>query len=254
MGTAAAVVAGIVAVMRTDSPAVSVVSSTAPAQDLFRQSLGGLLHALQKAFLPHLAAGIGLFMMTAYVTYAFGFAPAHLPKALEWGIAVVFLGMYGVFAFSYSLLTACVFALRAACLSWDAFIDGMLGLVKEKVAAKIDNMGDGLAKEQAKVVVAGSVSEVAGLFSKYEGKTWLHWLAAVLLGVLTFAMRSVLVARIVKISGATVNLGKLFAGRATLVGAIFLNLRLFATLLLWLLYALGIFIVLMNFLFVFWIK
>ena len=78
--------------------------------------------------------------------------------------------------------------------------------------------------------------------------------AAVLLGVMTFAMRSVLVAKIVKISGTTVNLSKLFAGRATLVGAIFLNLRLFSTLLLWVLYAAGIFAVLLNFCFVFWFK
>ncbi len=240
--------------MRTNSPSASVSPTPTSAQTLFFQSLGGLLAVLQKALLPHLAAGIGLFLMTSYVTYAVLLAPAHLPKGLEWTITCFVLCIYGILAFFYSLLTACVFALRAACVTWDEFIDNMLGMVKEKVASKINNMNDGLAKDQAKVVVAGSITEVAGLFRGYERKSWLRWLTAVLLGLLTFAMRSVLIARIVKISGTTVNLGKIFAGRATLVGAVFLNLRLFATLVLWLLYAAGVFAVLMNFLFVFWLK
>ena len=67
-------------------------------------------------------------------------------------------------------------------------------------------------------------------------------------------MRSVLLSRLVKISGQTVQLGKLFAGRATLVGAIFLNLRLFSTLLLIFLYIVGIVALILNFLFVFWLK
>ena len=70
-----AVVAGTVAAMKTDSrPAVSPTP-----QNLFLLALGELLVVLRKAFLPHLAAGLGLFLMTAYVTYAFLLQPAHLP-------------------------------------------------------------------------------------------------------------------------------------------------------------------------------
>ena len=233
--------------MKTNPP-----SATPTA--LFMQALAGLLAVLQKAFLPHLAAGIGLFLMTAYVTYIFLLKPLQWPPVLEAVLVACCFTLYALFAFSYSLVTACVFALRAVCTTWDEFIDDWLGLVKQKVASKIENMHEGIAKEQAKVVVAGSVQEVAGLFRQYNYTSWLRWLAAVLLGVLTFALRSVLLAKIVQISGKTVQLGKLFAGRATLVGAVFLNLRLFSTVLLWLLYAGGVFIVLMNFLFVFWLK
>ncbi len=229
-------------------------SSLAAVQRLFSQAVGGVLAVLQKAFLPHLAAGLGLFLMTSYVTYAFGLAPAGFPSWVENGLAAGLFVVYGAAAFLYAMLTACVFALRAACATWDAFIEDLLTQVKEKVASKIDNMNEGLAKDQAKVVVAGSVREVAALFAGYERTSVLRWLSAVLLGVLTLALRSVLLARIVKISGQTVNLAKLFAGRATLAGAVFLNLRLFATLALWGLYAAGILVVLLNFCFVFWAK
>lgn len=237
----------------TTKPSVSSIPPGEP-QNLFLQALRGLLSVLQKVFLPHLVAGMGLFMMAAYVTYALLLEPARLPAPVEFAAACVFFGLYGLAAFVYSVLAACAFALRAACASWEDFIDDTLGLVKEKVASKIDNMNEGLAKEQAKVVVAGSVSEVFGLFGKYERKSFLCWLSAILLGVVTFAMRSVLVARIVKISGTTVNLGKLFAGRATLAGAVFLNLRLFSTFLLGLFYSLGLLALALNFLFVFWMK
>lgn len=223
-------------------------------QNLFLQALGGLLTVLQKVFLPHLAAGMGLFIMTAYVTYSFLIQPLHLPKTMEWGMVFLVLGVYALFFFLYSFVTANIFALRSACAVWDNFIDDMLELIKERVTSKIANMSEGIAKEQAKVVVAGSISEVAGIFSNYERKSWLRWISAVLLGIVTFAMRSVLLARIIKISGKTVQLGKIFAGRAALVGAVFLNLRLFSTLLLWFLYAAGVLMVLINFLFVFWLK
>lgn len=233
----------------------AVVQAASPTpKTLFVQALGGLVAGLRQAFLPHLAAGAGLVLMTAFVSYVFILAPAHLPEPLEWTVGVLLLAVYGLAGFGYALLTACVFGLRAACASWDAFIEDMLDLVKEKAASKIENMQEGLAKDQAKVLVAGSVREVAGLLGSYEYKSWLRWLAAALLGVLTFAMRSVLWARIVQLSGTTVQLGKLFAGRATLAGAVFLNLRLFSAVFLWLLYALGILVVLLNFLVMFWFK
>ena len=236
--------------MTTDSPAAV---SSGP-QNLFLLALGELLVVLRKSLLPHFAAGLGLFLMTAYVTYAFGLKPLGLPAGVTSVLAGIFCVLYGVLAFAYAGAAACVFAVRAACITWESFIDKVVGLVKNKVAVKIDNMNEGLAKDQAKVVVSGSVREVLGAFGRYDRKSFLRWISALLLGALTLALRSVLLARIVKAAGTTVNLGKVFAGRATLVGAVFLNLHFFATLLLGLLYAAGAGVVLLNFLFVFWVK
>ena len=245
-----AVVAGTVAAMKTDSrPAVSPTP-----QNLFLLALGELLVVLRKAFLPHLAAGLGLFLMTAYVTYAFLLQPAHLPAGVAAVVAGMFFALYGALAFAYALAAACVFAIRAACITWESFIEDVLELVKAKVATKIDNMNEGLAKDQAKVVVAGSVEEVLNVFGRYNPKSFIRGISALLLGALTLALRSVLIARIVKAAGTTANLSKLFAGRATLVGAVFLNLRFFSTLLLSLLYAAGAGVVVLNFFFVFWLK
>ena len=46
-------------------------------------------------------------------------------------------------------------------------------------------------------------------------------------------------ARLARIPAATVSFSAVFASRATLVGALILNFRWLATLVLWLLYALG---------------
>lgn len=245
-----AVAAGIAAAMTTNShPQVP-----ASPQNLFLLALGELAVVLRKSLLPHLAAGLGLFLMTAYVTYAFLLQPLHLPRAMTAALAGGIFLLYGLLSFAYSAGAACVFAIRAACITWESFIDDVLGLVKEKVASKIDNMNEGLAKDQAKAVVAGSVREVVVLFKRKDRKSLVRWLSALLLGVLAFALRSVLVARIIQAAGTTVQLSKLFAGRATLVGAVFLNLRFFSTVLLSLVYAAGAGVVLFNFLFVFWIK
>jgi len=233
--------------MTTDRPAP-------PQPNIFVKGIRGFAEILQKVFLPHLLAGMGLFLIAAYAVYTVLIAPLKLPGLLELAAAAVFFGLYGTAAFLYSLLAACLFSLRAACITWEDFIDDMLDLVKENVASRIDDMNEGLAKDQAKVLVAGSVREVFGVIGKRDLKSFPRWLAAAFLGAVTFTMRSVLIARIVKVSGATVKMGKLFAGKATLAGAVFLNLRLFSTLLLMLVYGVGAAALALNFLFVFWMK
>ena len=235
--------------------ATGIMTNLRPtAGALFTQALQGLADILRKVFLPHLAAGLGLFIISVYSVYSFVLAPAHLPAPVEFiFVGALFLG-YGMVAFAYAFITACVFALRIACATWEEFIDNTLDQVKQAAANKIDDMNEGLAKDQAKVIVSGSVREVFGEFNQGRKTSFGRALTRLLLGVTSLAMRSVLLARVVKISGQTVQLGKLFAGRATLVGAIFLNLRLFSTLLLVLLYVLGAVALTLNFLLVFWLK
>lgn len=235
--------------------ATGIMTNLRPtAGALFAQALQGLADILRKVFLPHLAAGLGLFIISVYSVYSFVLAPAQLPAPVEFIlVATLFLG-YGLIAFAYAFITACAFALRIACATWEEFIDNTLDQVKQAAANKIDDMNEGLAKDQAKVIVAGSVREVFGEFNQGRKTSFGRALTRLLLGVTSLAMRSVLLARVVKISGQTVQLGKLFAGRATLVGAIFLNLRLFSTLLLVLLYVLGAVTLTLNFLLVFWLK
>lgn len=247
----AADAAGTAAAMKTDSVPLSAAPSPKPG--LFAQSLRGLAAVLRKVFLPHLLAGMGLFLLAAYVSYQACVLPLHLPGGFETAAAVLLFGLYGITAFLYSLLAACAFSVRSACAAWEDFIDGTIDLVKENLASRVESMNEGLAKDQAKVLVSGSVREVFAA-GKRELNSFPRWLAAAFLGAVTLALRSVLIARIVKISGTTVKLGKVFAGKATIAGAVFLNLRLFPTLLLTLVYAAGAFLLAVNFLFVFWVK
>ena len=200
---------------------------------------------LQKAVLPHLAAGFGLFVVLSYAAYIHFLAPLHMHGLLLGVVLSLLLGCYGIISFGYVFLTTSLFALRLACVAFDEFIDETLDKVKDKMVARLDGVQDGLAKDQAKVLVRGSVREV--LQAEYRQTMSLpRWVVAVLLGALTLALRSVLVARIVKASGTTIRLSKIFASKATLVGAVFLNLRFFSTLLLGAAYVAGGIVLFLN--------
>lgn len=219
-------VAGIAGAMKTETAALQPSSA-----DLLGRCLGAFVLVLQKAVLPHLAAGFGLFLLLSYVAYINLLAPFHL-RGWTLGIcACLVFGFYAFVTFFYALITACLFALRLACVAWDDFIGEMLDKIKDKMLARLDNVQDGIAKDQAKIWVRGSVREVLQAETRHT-MALPKWVMAVFLGVLTLALRSVLVARIVKASGTTIKLTKIFAGKATLIGAVFLNLRFFATVLL----------------------
>ena len=197
----------------------------------------GVIDILRRVFLPHLVAGLGLFALMAYVTYQVIWAPLHLPPAFKNTVGFLFIMAYGLAAFGYSLLAACVYALRMACATWEDFIDDTLDRVQEKMISRLDTFQDSIAKDQAKVLVRGSVRDV---YENTRRSTTLpRWLVALTLGTMMLAMRAVLTARVIKLAGTTVKVSKIFAGKATLAGAIFLNLRLFATLLLGAVYAVG---------------
>lgn len=219
--------------------------AAAPAPTLFERCLGVFVLLLQKAVLPHLLAGLGLFAVLSYAAYLHFLLPIHLHGILLWMALACVLGFYGFMVFCYALLTTSLFALRLACVALDEFISQTLDRVKEKMVAQLDGVQDGLAKDQAKVLVRGSVREV--LWGEYRQTMPLpKWVVAVFLGAITLALRSVLVARIVKASSTTIKLSKIFAGKATLVGAVFLNLRFFSTALLGLAYAVGGVILILN--------
>ena len=234
--------------MTTKPPSPIFVENS---QGLFYQALGSLANALQTGFLPHLLWGLGLFLLTTYTSYFFLFRSFQFPSAIENFLLIVFFLICGFAALFYGILLATAAAFYRISSDLEDFIEGVFDLVKSAVNAKIETMTDGIAKEQAKVVVRDSVGEVMQLFRSYDMRSFPRWLALVFLGGLTFVLRSVLVARIVKVAGTTVNFGKLFAGRATLLGAVFLNLKLFSLLFLWLLYVLGGSVLLFNLIFVF---
>lgn len=231
----------------------SVPLSAAPQprlQLLAKASLAGFVWELKRGFLPHLLGGIGLFLLVAYVT---GTLFSAWPTGLKWLSSCVLLALYGACAFIYSLFTACVFALRAACVHWNDFIDGVLDLVQTQTAHHVADMNTGLSKPQARSVIRGSVGDV---FSSLRAQqtAWPRLFLWVGLGALALAVRAVLSAKIGKWASRTVQLSKLFAGRATLVGAVFLNLHFFSTVLLWACYAFGAAVAVLNVYFVFLLK
>lgn len=233
------VVVDTVRAMKT-KPVLDLEQAAKPsAAVLYQLGITGIAHVLQNALLPHLVAGLGILLISVYVEYTVWIAPHHFSANLSAILVIVLLGIYGIVAFGYSLLAAATFALYEACAAWEDFIDYLFDLVQERALARLENVDESLAKDQAKVLIRGSIREVVQNVRKQPGSAWPRWLAALGLGGVVLAMRSVLIARIVKWSGTTIKLSKLFAGKATLVGAIFLNLRLFALMLLGLVYGLG---------------
>ena len=232
----------------------SAALSAPPAprvQVLFHAALADLTVQLKRAFLPHLAGGVGIFLLVSYVTASTLFAT--WPTGLKWvAVAVVFV-LYGFVSFFYSVFTTCVFALRLACLRWNDFIDDVLESVQHQAAAQVADMNVGLSKPEAVRLVRGSVKEVFVSLRSAQSP-WPRLVLLTGLGFLSLAVRAVLRAKILKWTGRTVKLGKLFAGRATLVGAVFLNLHFFATVLLAFCYAVGAAVLAVNIYFVFLLK
>lgn len=206
---------------------------------------------LRRWFLPHLVAGVGIFLWMSYVTASVLFA--SWPWGLKWlGIWAAFVG-YGVAAFGYSFFTACVFSLRLACIGWNDLINDILELVEQQTEQRLTQFNTAISKPQAKALVRGSVADVFAVL-KQENRSAPRLVVWAGLGLLALAVRAVLAAKIAKWAGRTVQLTKLFAGRATLVGAVFLNLHFLATVLLFLCYSAGLMVLAVNIYFVFLLK
>lgn len=232
----------------------SVPLSAAPAprlQVLFQAALADLAAQLRRSFLPHLVAGMGLFLLVCYVTANTLFAA--WPVGIRWVSSGIVFVVYGGVSFVYCLFTTCVFALRLACVHWNDFIEQVLAWVQTQTAMHVVDMNRGLSKPEALRLVGGSVGEVFSLLRRTESP-WPRLVLLSGLGFLSVAVRAVLRAKILKWTGRSVKLGKLFAGRATLVGAVFLNLHFFTTVLLCACYALGAAVLAVNIYFVFLLK
>ena len=206
---------------------------------------------MRKWLLPHFAIGLGLFLLTAQISSFVLFSSWASPwRWLAMGVVIL---CYAVAAFCYSFFTTCLLALRLACTHWDEFLEAVLDRVQTYAAEKAAQLNTGLTKSQAKTILRASIREtVAGFRPSQTGMA--RALALFTAAVTAMAVRGVLFSKIAKWSGRTIQLGKLFAGKATLVGAIFLNLRLFSTLLLALCYALGAAGFVLNIYFVFLLK
>ena len=218
--------------MKIDSVPLSSVNENAPKTGLFLQAMMGVVTVFKNVFLPHLSVGLGVFLLMTYATYLYLIVPMSMGEVWTLLCVLCCMVLYGSVALGLSLLMSCVFSLRKACVAWEEFLEEMLDQVKESALAKLDHFNDGIPKDQAKIVITGSVRETVQSFRPQSLSAVGNWLVAFVLGCLTLIMRSVLIAKVFKLSGKTVQMAKLFAGRATLVGAIFLNLRFFSTLLL----------------------
>lgn len=101
-------------------------------------------------------------------------------------------------------------------------------------------MDEGVAKEQAKILLADSLAEVVGELKRAPMSSVGGLLARGFLSMVSLIAKSVFIGRIMELSGATVSMSAVFASRVTLVGAILLNMSLICTVLLWGLYLLGV--------------
>ena len=222
-----------------------------PLASAFRTALANLAASLRRWLLPHFGIGLGLFLLTAYVSSFVLFSSWTSPW--KWlGIGIVFL-LYAAAAFCYSFFTTCLLALRLACIHWGEFLETILDHIQTYAAEKAAGLNTGLTKPQAKTILRASIRETVTQF--HPAQTGLaRALGLFTVGVTVIAVRAVLFSKIGKWSGKTLQLGKLFAGKATLAGAIFLNLRFFSTLLLALCYALGAAAFIFNIYFVFLLK
>ncbi len=239
--------------IHTNMPRIPVRRAplTGPVVTAFEVSFANLLISLRKYILPHFAAAIGVFMLSAYVTSFTLFFGWH--SAWKWAAIVLLVLFYALCALGYSLVTTAILAVRIACVYWGEFIEEVLDRVQSYAAEKAAQLPAGLSRQQAKTVLRASIHEtIAGFRPSQTGLARAVFL--LIAGATAIAVRAVLFSKISKWSGRTVQLGKLFAGKATLAGAVFLNLRFFSTLCLIVCYIIGGLVLVLNIYFVILLK
>lgn len=237
--------------MSTNSIPLSVAPQPNGLKTTFERACGQFAADLKCWFLPHLLASAGIFMVVAHATALSLFASWDF--SFKWLAIFLLLALYGVLALGYSAVTSGLFALRLACRQWDSFLEEVLTQVQDRAVAQVTDWEVGLSKPQAQAVVRGSVREVFS--ARPASRNGLGRLFVfIMAGITSAALRAVLFAKIAKWSGKTIQISKLFAGKATLAGAVLLNLHFFTTLLLWLCYAVGGAILVVNIYFVFLLK
>lgn len=219
---------------REDAPSAS---SSERVKAAFLLTFGGLLAVLRNVFLPHFLAAFGLFALASYALYKA--CSGILPAPFSWLAGLPVAGGFGVLALLYAGITSAVFAMHSAACRVEDLLYELFASLKEKVRARIEDMDDGVAKTQAKVILENSLREAFAPLKSLRFGGAPGALAGMFLSLLSFVARSVFLARLARMSGSAVNFSAVFAGRATLVGALFLNFRWLSALLLWALYVLG---------------
>ena len=206
--------------------------------------LGAMLTGLRTIFLPYLGVSLCLLMVAVFAVYHqfIGF----LPSPVSWVLLFLVFALYSMLAFGYAVLLSLIFGVKTAAGQVEDFLYELFASVKDKVRSKIEDMDEGLPKQQAKVILENSVTEVLAPLKTYRLNSAPKVAAWVLVSMLTLVTRSVFVARLARLTTGTVKFSTVFASRATLVGALFLNLRWLAVVLLWLLYGVGALALILN--------
>lgn len=195
-------------------------------QAAFSLAFGGLLVVFRRVLLPHilLAAVLLIGAVYAFYTLHLPFVPYFPPllNKLMWG-GVLCLTV--LLAGAYAALASTLYALYCACVYAEEFFYALFQALKDNLHAKINNLDEGVAKQQARVLLDNSMKEVLEPLHQMRFHSFSATLGHLLLGVLTLVSRSVFLARLAHLTGTTVHFSALFASRATLVGALFLNMR-----------------------------
>ncbi len=212
-------------------------TATERLQAGFLIAWGGLLAGLQKIVLPHLLGALAWFLLVSYGVYKVWLSVPYTTP-IHWTATLLILGGYALSLAGYALVLSVVWGIYSAAAYAEDFFYELFDALKEKIRRHIQSMDEGMAKQQAKVILDNSLRDVLAPLKAWRIRS-ASALAGAFLALLTFISRSVFLAKLARVSGATIQWSRVFASRATLVGALFLNMRWLAILLLWLLYAAG---------------
>ena len=91
-----------------------------------------------------------------------------IPIPFSWVIFGGAVLLYGVLAMGYAIVLSAVFGVRAAAARGEDFLYELFESLKDKVRSKIDNMEEGISKQQAKVILDNSVREVFSPLKKFR--------------------------------------------------------------------------------------
>ncbi|WP_424244076.1 hypothetical protein Dip510_001266 [Elusimicrobium posterum] len=205
---------------------------------------------LATVILPYIIGSMAVFLGGLYALYTYGIAPAVEYGWLRILIIILLVIIYGAFSFFYGVVMAGLSTLKSIGTMFEDFLNEFVAKVKASFEKKVNNMQDGIPKTQAKILLNRSFKEVVQTYKDNKASSSFKAITVFILSFVVFVTGKMLIGRFKETSGLEIGPGLIFAGGATLVGAVFFNLNLFATFLLAMGYCFGLAVVVLPVVFV----
>lgn len=198
------------------------VSTEIKEKSLLITAAGAFFKHLAVVVLPYILGSVAIALVWAY--FAFSLNTLSGAQAVV-VYSAVFL-VCGAFAFVYGTGMAVISTLKSIVIYIEDFASEMFDKVRARMESKVASMDEGIAKQQAELLLKSSIKEVAAVYKQYAPKGALRAGLILILSIVTWLVSKILLGRVKEATGMDITVGILFANKVLIISAIFFNMRL----------------------------